>query len=392
MNWIVSELFYPDEVSTAKILTDIALKRVKMDKKVNVICGPSGYEKSYFIQKKDLNSGIEIFRVNLIGLNKNKLLQRSLRQILLTFKMSWLILIKVKKNDNVFITTNPSFLIITIAILKRLKGFTIEILVHDVFPENLVPAGLLKKDDFKYKFLSKIYNNSYRNADRIIAIGEDMKMLLQQKTYPKIVKIDVIPNWFDNDIFPLHDFNISKYLGIEVKNKIVIGFAGNLGRLQGVLKFIELLKKSENLNIIFVIFGDGALRLALKEKIINENLINVFYLGPKPRNEQIYFLNACHIGLITLVHGMKGLGVPSKTYNLMAAGKPLFYIGDQYSEIDNYIEKFGCGWSFSWDNDVEILKFLKNISLVVLPDILNKGLKSKSASENFNKDNLLNLF
>jgi glycosyltransferase involved in cell wall biosynthesis len=391
LNWIISELFYPDEVSTAQILTDIALK--KLDKsEVNILCGPAGYEKYYSSQKKVLDSRIKIFRVGLPSLDKNKLFQRALRLILLTIKMSWFILFKVQKNDHVLITTNPTFLLIAVSLIKNLKGFYLEILVHDVFPENLVPAGLIKKDGFQFKFLSRIYNNSYRNADRIIVLGEDMKMLFQQKISNKNIKIDVIPNWSDNDISPLHDFNISEYLGIDVNNKIVIGFAGNLGRLQGVLEFIDLFSKSGNLNIVLIIIGDGALKFPLIDKLKNENILNVYYLGPKGRNEQIFFLNACHIGLVTLINGMSGLGVPSKTYNLMAAAKPILYFGDQNSEIDKYIKKFDCGWSFSWANEVEIINFFKNLSLKYLPKISEKGFKSKFASENFQKDKVLNLF
>ena len=117
MNWIISELFFPDEVSTAHILTDIALMKVQRNN-VNVICGPIGYEKLYNTQKIDLDSRIKLFRLSLPDFDKNKLFQRVLRIILLTFKMSWAILIKVKRNDSVLITTNPSFLIITIALLK----------------------------------------------------------------------------------------------------------------------------------------------------------------------------------------------------------------------------------------------------------------------------------
>jgi glycosyltransferase involved in cell wall biosynthesis len=391
LNWIITELFYPDEVSTAQILTDIALKKVE-EKDVNVICGPPGYEKQYNFQKKALDSRIKIIRISLPELNKNKLIQRILRLVLLTFKMSWVILIKVKKKDHVFVTTNPTFLIITIGILKSLKGFNLEILVHDVFPENLVPAGLIKKDSFKYKLLSIIYNNSYRKADRIIVLGEDMKTLLNQKTSPKNIKIDIIPNWYDDDVYPVKDFNISKYLGVDVEDKIVLCFAGNLGRLQGVLEFIELVDKAENSSIALVIVGDGALKTTIKDKIKNDKLHNIYYLGPKSRGEQNLFLNACHVGIVTLKSGMKGLGVPSKTYNLMAAAKPLLYIGDHGSEVDNYIKAYDCGWSFSWENEDEILTLLKSLTLEGITSVFEKGLKSKIASNNFKKDNLLNLY
>ena len=389
MNWIISELFYPDEVSTAQILTDIATKKVAGNK-TNVICGPSGYEKSYSHQKEELDSRITIHRIAMPILDKNKLFQRILRMLILTFKMSWLVLFRVRKNHNVFITTNPTFLIISLSFLKKVKGFNLEILVHDVFPENLVPVGLIKKNSFKYRLLSKIYNTSYKKADRIIVLGEDMKMLIAEKIEPKKIKINIIPNWANDDISPLINFNISKYLGVDVKNKIVFGFAGNLGRVQGLLEFIDLFNRSVNSNIVLVIIGDGALKPVLLEKI--KNLENVYYLGPKPRIEQNLFLNACHIGLVTLIKGMKGLGVPSKTYNLMAAGRPLFYIGDNNSEIDNYVKKYQCGWSFSWEDDREILSVLNKFSFNKINEILMKGVKSKIASENFKKEKVLNLF
>jgi glycosyltransferase involved in cell wall biosynthesis len=390
MNWIVSELFYPDEVSTAQIMTDIALQKV-IDNQVSVICGPSGYENSYTSQKK-LDARIKVYRIRLSKLNKNKLFQRVLRLLLLTLKMSWAILVKVKKNDSVFLTTNPTFLIITIALLKKIKGFKLEILVHDVFPENLVPAGLIKKDSLKYEFLSKIYNFSYQKADRIIVLGEDMRLLMVEKVAPQTKKIDIITNWSDNDIYSLDDFNISEYLRIDLKDKIVFGFAGNLGRVQGILEFIDLFECSGNSNIALVIIGDGALRSTIQEKIKNIHLQNVYYLGPKPRSEQNFFLNACHIGVVTLINGMKGLGVPSKTYNLMAAGKPLFYIGDKGSEVDSYVKNYDCGWSFDWENKNEILSYLKNINSENWIDVLEKGCKSRIAAENFKKDKVLTLF
>ncbi|MDI1307473.1 MAG: glycosyltransferase family 4 protein [bacterium] len=392
MNWIVSELFYPDEVSTAQILTDIALKKV-IDGEVSVICGPSGYEKSYTIQHKKLDSRIKIYRVGLPNLNKNNLFERILRLILLTLKMSYVVFTKVKKNDNLLLATNPTFLVITVSLIKQIKKFDLEILVHDVFPENLIPAGLIKKDSFKYRVLSKIYNYSYGKADRLIVLGEDMRNLMLQKTAPKKIKIDIIPNWADDSIRPIENFNISDYFSLELKNKLVFGFAGNLGRVQGILEFIDLFKSAVNQEIVLVVIGDGALRFAIEEKIRNEDLKNIYFMGSKSRSEQNLFLNACNVGVITLKDGMKGLGVPSKTYNLMAAGKPIIYVGDYDSEIDRYIRKYNCGWSFTWQEENKILSFLNQISFDDLQVLNEKGINSRIAIEQYyKKEVVLNLF
>jgi hypothetical protein len=165
-----------------------------------------------------------------------------------------------------------------------------------------------------------------------------------------------------------------------------------LGRVQGIEEFINLLIKSENSDLVFVIIGDGSLREVIASKIKKEILKNVYYLGPRSRSEQNLFLNSCHIGLVSLINGMKGLGVPSKTYNLLAAGKPIFYIGDPNSEIDNYVFKYNCGWSFDWKDEVAIINMLNSFTINNLSNISEKGFKALLASKNYKKDNVLNLY
>jgi hypothetical protein len=89
---------------------------------------------------------------------------------------------------------------------------------------------------------------------------------------------------------------------------------------------------------------------------------------------------------------MKGLGVPSKTYNLMAAGKPIFYVGDPNSEIDNYVINYNCGWSFDWKNEGAIINMMNSFSINDLSYISEKGVNALLASKNYEKNKVLNLF
>jgi glycosyltransferase involved in cell wall biosynthesis len=380
MVWIISELFYPDEVSTAQILTDVA-KKIAKDEKVAVLAGPIGYEKSYHTNNFELSDNIKIHRVSLPEFDKNNLTERVLKLLLLTIKMSFFILFNVKRGDRVIQVTNPIFLVLTTSLIKRLKGFKLEILVHDVYPENLVPAGLADKNSLKFKVISKFFNYSFKQADRLIVLGEDMKQLMISKTNNEVKRIDIIPNWSDDSIQPIDNFDKSDYLSKDVDDKIVIGFAGNLGRVQGVIEFITIFKKIENPNLILTIIGDGALKNEINDLISKENINNIYLLGPKPRNEQLKFLNSCDIGLITLKKGMKGLGVPSKTYNLMASGKPILFIGDIDSEVDNYIKKYNCGWSFDW-NEEKMIDFFNELTIDDKTELVTKGLNSFNTCNN----------
>lgn len=391
MYWIVTELFYPDEVSTAQILTDIAIYKSRVSK-VSVICGPAGYESSYGSQLIELDRNISVNRVSLPKLNKNNLFQRILRLLLLTLKLSWAVLTKAKNGDTVLFTTNPTFLVLILPIIKKIIGFKLEILVHDVFPENLVPAGLIIKDSYKYKLLNWMYSSGYNYLDRIIVLGQDMKNLMFDKIGQSAKNIEIISNWSDDNLFPIRNFNIGEYLGVDVYDKVVLTFSGNIGRVQGLLEFIDLIGKADNNNLILVIIGDGAFLELVVNKIRSERISNVFYLGAKPRAEQNLFLNACHISLVTLINGMKGLGVPSKTYNYLAVGKPILFIGDKDSEVDNYIKKHDCGWSFSWDEEDSLVRFLRELSVVKRIEFECKGDNAFHFSKNFIKEDLIKLF
>ena len=392
MKWIISELFYPDEVSTALIMTEIAEKFADSEK-VGVICGPKGYEKSYNQQEKEIQNNIEIYRVNAANLDKNNISLRIIRMLFLTIGMAFKVLSKVKKGDEVLIVTNPIFLLPIIALLKKILKFRLNILVHDVFPDNLLPAQLVKSNSLKYRALNKIFNWGYNQSDNLIVLGSDMKDIMLNKLRTKSDKIKIIPNWYDPNIYPIKDFSASDYYNINMHDKIVIAFAGNIGRLQGLQEFIDCFIKADNEDLLLILIGDGAVKAELETEIRQKNIKNILFVGSKPRSEQNEFLNACDIGLITLSSGMKGIGVPSKTYNIMAAGKPILYIGDKDSEVDCYINKYRNGWSYDWSDSESLITLLRELKFENRKEIAETGSQSLERLRNdFSKESVLNLF
>lgn len=392
VKWIVSEVFFPDEVSTALIMTEIAEEYAKKSK-IGVICGPGGYEKTYQPGQRMLDDNIKIYRVNVADFNKNQLLSRVFRLLILTVKLTVSILRNVKKNDELLIVTNPAFLLVALAVVKPFKKFRLNILVHDVFPENLVPAGLAKKDSLKYKVLNRLFNWAYKRADRLIALGDDMAELLVDKVKISKKLITVIPNWSDPNIHPLPQAKASEYFNLDIDGKIVISFAGNVGRVQGLVEFIEAFIEANNKDLVLIVIGDGAMRDTVESDLLARNVHNVHFVGPRPRSEQNQFLNACDISLVTLKEGMFGLGVPSKTYNIMAAGKPVLYVGDANSEIDRYVTNFDIGWSFNWGDKNELVRFLSNLHTGSFHLIQEKGDHAFNTAERyFKKETVVKMF
>ncbi len=390
--WIVSQLFYPDETSTGYYMTKIAEKLLEIGE-VNVLCGPAGYHSDILKASNGIDERVNVIRVSAPRLDKNNLFSRSITFIVLAVGFSWNVLWKVKKGDTLLLVTNPPLTIIFIALVKRVRRFKMFVILQDVFPENLLVTGLIKKKSLIFRVMIRVFNYSYRQADHLIACGTDMKNIFLDKTKGK-VPISVITNWADHmEIFPNVNFDRNAYYGQDLRQKIVLQFAGNIGRVQGLDRFVDFFVKCQNEHLVLFIVGDGAFKekLLLAQQKNPKN--NIYFLASQSRNEQNKFLNACDIGLVTLSEGMYGLGVPSKVYNIFSAGKPVLYIGDKGSEISNYINTYDVGWSFDWQNSKEITTFLQDLNEHSLNIIAAKGSNARILVEKcFTKEVVLEMY
>lgn len=376
--WIVSELFYPEETSTAFILTNIAI-RLSEKYDIKVIAGESVYETVEKSSQLPLN--IEILHVKGSRIDKNNIFQRIKRAFFLSRRFAKILKSYAKVGDKVFTVTNPAFNILAISKICKKKKLKLVLLVHDVFPENTISAGLLHENSILYYCLLKRFNIAYNCASKIIAIGDDMKSVIQTKLKSKKIPVISIPNWANTD-------TIESYPIIK-KEKIIVKFAGNIGRVQGIKKILDILNNVDNSCLEFVFQGNGACKLLIE----NFEKENVNYKTSYQRSEEQKVLSECTIGLVSLDSEMFGLGVPSKTYNLMACGRPVLFIGPKDSEVYNLVKQNDIGWAFDINNEKEIVTFLNTISLSEFVSFEEKGKRArKLAEEKFSRDIILNKF
>lgn len=317
------------------------------------------------IIKEDKNNDVidpESIIVKDLNLNKKSLIQRLFFELIISFRFFIKILKNVKKQDLVFTGTTPIFLLVVIYFAKKMIGFKWVLLVHDVFPENLVSAKVLKKENFLYKILKKVFDVFYATPEKLIVIGQDMKNLVDTKTNQS--NSVVIQNWIDEN-----DIEVEEKSSNEILKKLnwenespVFQFFGNIGRVQGVDNIIEAIKLIEpSKRPKFLFMGDGAYVEQLNHAIETLNDPNIQYIGPVKQNAKSRGLNAGDIAIVTLAEGMLGLGVPSKAYFSMAADKPLLAIMDEYSEVACMIKAHQIGWIVPPENPKLLAKAILEI-------------------------------
>lgn len=359
--WIITELYYPTLNSTGYYMTEIAEYLAKKDLEVSVITTNLTYNNQStpsIIKFEEINN-VSVFRILVKQIDKNNFYSRTLRLLNSSTKLLYKSFSLIKRGDKVLVVTNPAFIILLMPILKLIKRVNYDILVHDIFPENLAAIGSISHRSILYKFLKYLFDNSYAKADKCIVIGRDMEAVVKKKTKNR-VQTTLITNWSETDIvYPCDKSKTNLVKELNINDKFIFQFAGNLGHAQGLDNIFKAIDLVKNPNIHFLFIGSGAKVNTIKNKINNSLLKNINHIDFMDRSEQNNFLNACDVSIITLNKNMFGLGVPSKCYNIMAANKPILLVAEDNSEIGLYIKEFNIGWIVEPNNPEKLAKMFE---------------------------------
>ena len=354
---VLSEYVYQDENSTgyfwAKIIDRFGITLGRL-----IVLAPAPIAIGYL---KSAVCGVDYYSFKRSGFNKNKLLSRFLWQLKQTVSFIRLLRRHVCKGDLVLTGTNPVLLLLVLPLLRLMLGFRWVLLVHDVYPNNLVPSGILSNKSLVYRILNRYFNWVYQSADLVFVIGRDMQSLIEKKI-ESAGRVHYVPSWVDeSDIKPLDRNNseIIKRLGWE--DNYIFQFFGNFGRLQGIDNLFKAIQLVQNKRAAFLFIGAGIKAEAVMRFSSSSPKSKVAYLGSFEQSRKQQGLAACDVALITLEKGMIGLGVPSKAYFSMAADRPLLAVMDANSEIAIMIREHNIGWVCEPDDPVALAKLIDEI-------------------------------
>jgi colanic acid biosynthesis glycosyl transferase WcaI len=354
--WVVTELYFPEETSTGYYLTCIAEGLAdRFD--VKVICGQPNYSsRGLLAPKHETRNSVEIFRVFGTTLDKNVIPFRLLNMLSLNISALFKGLLRFRSGDRILVVTTPPLMPFAASFAALCRGAAYTLLIHDNYPEILFAVGKAKENSLFSRVLNFFNRSLYKYAAKIIVVGRDMRELIATKTTGFDVPIAVISNWAELETVNPQPKSENKLLAdLGLLDKFVFLYAGNMGHpndLETIISCANKLKGEDRIHFIFL--GSGVKESWLRKVAEEKDLTNVTILKPQPRSEQIVFLNACDVALVSLVNKMRGVSMPSRTYNILAAGKPILALTDSGSEIAQVIEEDQAGWAVP-PNEPELL-------------------------------------
>ena len=227
--------------------------------------------------------------------------------------------------------------------------------IQDVFPDAAVETGAITNARIiaVSRWLERV---SYHRSDAVVVLSEDLRANVLAKISPKHQhKVHVIPNFVDSDRITPRDRMTSYRDELRIGNEQVVMYAGNVGYSQSLSMMLHAARQIPE--VMFVINGDGAAREELQRDAAG--LSNIRFSGYQPADRVAEVLATADIHVVPLRTGLGAVSVPSKTYSILAAGRPVVAAIDSGTEVTRILAESGAGVSVAPDDPVAFTDALR---------------------------------
>lgn len=262
-----------------------------------------------------------------------------------------------KNVDCVYLESTPPIQGLLGSLLKIFRKIPFVYCLQDIFPDSLAGTSLAKKGGLLWKIGRVIEDFTYKHADKIIVISEDFKKNIMAKGVPED-KIVVVYNWVDQNAvvdIPREKNKLFDKYQLD-RSKFYIEYSGNIGLTQNMDMLLEVMKelKTTHPDIGLVLVGEGAYKAQVEEFVKRDNLTNVTMIPFQPYEDISYVFSLGDAGLVISKPGVGANSVPSKTWSIMSASRPVLANFDE-NELKDILAGNECG-IFTKAGDKEAFK------------------------------------
>lgn len=346
---LMNQFFWPDAAATSQLLTDVARQLAAEGHEVHAICGASGYSADQGESRPD----VTVHRV------AGRKFSRSTVGRVLSYANFYVLAawraLRVPRPDVVVTLTTPPLLSLLGNLVKSIRGARHVIWEMDMYPDVAVDLNYFRRGGVFDRVVGFLADTSRTYADMIIALGECMRDRLQARGVPA-EKIEVVHNWADSRSIPV----LSK---TEHTDRFVVLYSGNLGLAHDLDTMMQAMRAlRDDLRFRFLFVGSGGRRQELA-RFAEAHDLNAVELRPYvQRSELARELASGDIGLVLQSDVCCGSIVPSKVYGLLAAGRPILFVGPAAATPARLIRQFGCGWHISCGDVASLTETLQRLA------------------------------
>ena len=292
--------------------------------------------------------GVNVIRVPTFKLFRVGIIQKGLANLMLPVQYKkWLKKYNIKKDfDLVILPTPPITLYGLVKWFKKSATPKVYLILRDIFPQNAVDLGIMKKNGLIHWYFRKKEKNLYRIADKIGCMSEgNIEYIKRHNPEILLSKMHILANWAD--MVPLKEKStLESFKEREgIVGKFVVVFGGNIGLPQKMENIVELAKACRDQeDIVFIIYGYGSEIDTLKQLVDKAALSNIKLRNGLPQKEFINLLQFADVGLISLSENFTIPNIPSKALSYYNARVPILASIDLNTDFGKILEKYKTGF------------------------------------------------
>jgi glycosyltransferase involved in cell wall biosynthesis len=337
------------------MFTDMMVEFKKQGHEI-VVVGPTVNDDEVGLQIEDNIQVLRVPTMKLFGVGK---FAKGVANILLPYQYKK----ALKKSgldlnfELVMMPTPPITLASTASWLKKKYGSKFYLILRDIFPQNAVDLSMMAEGGMIFNYFRKKEIQMYKNADSIGCMSQgNIDFVVKQNPKMDASKLHLLPNW--SRLLPLSSQekiqNLKKQL--ELEDKFVVLFGGNIGRPQKMENIVALAKSCQDVkDMFFLIIGFGNEKENLKKRIASEGIGNIKLMDSLSRADYFDALQIAEVGLISLSEEFTIPNIPSKALVYYNTKKPILAAIDTNTDFGKILEDANCGlWAES--NNTPLLK------------------------------------
>ncbi|MCX6291726.1 MAG: glycosyltransferase family 4 protein [Bacteroidetes bacterium] len=239
------------------------------------------------------------------------------------------------------------------------KKFNIPVVMHvqDVYPESLTNKFPLIRRLLNYLLLP-IDRFVLRHATKIIAISDQMKQYLAETRKIDQRKIFVVRNWQDENSFM--SFRKSAPVTKKNENPFTFMYLGNMGVASGVDLLLDAFAAAQPANCRLIIAGSGSQKELLEKKAAGMVDVHIEF-RQVPDGKVPEMQDEADVLLLPLKRGAAKSSIPSKLAAYMFSGKPVIGCVDESSDTAACIKDSGCGYVVEPENINQLSACMKEM-------------------------------
>ena len=362
---VINQSFWPDVVATAQQAHDLAKYLTARGDEVTVVSSRSLYgQQGATLTSHERADGVEIHRVSRNLFQKRGLLTRAVDYV--RFGLACLFkCLTLPRQDVVICLTTPPFIALVGVALRLIKGSRFVLWSMDLYPDLPAQAGIIRRGGVFHRMLRLVDLLCLRSADKIVVLGSCMYERIRAKRIAPS-RIAMIHPWSD----PSEISDRSPEVGPpgepafreawSIGDRFVVEYSGNYGLGHDVATVAAaMLRMKDDDGIRWVIVGDGIMKSSIVAFVREHGIANVIFQPYQPRSSLGPLIRMGDVHLVLLLPGYEGVILPSKLYGILAAARPVVFVGPAGSEVARVIEQESCGFVVRNGDDARLVEVIE---------------------------------